>query len=446
MSPPATGTLLVVSGTRPKADVAGALQARLGQAVACCEAEYAAVVAGIRGLVAEGAQRLVILPLDLKLEPDQAIPEAVRWVSRRWPFLTFHAGPPLTWPEWVSCLKASAVEALATSAQTAVLIVGPGWPRPLDNANVARLAQVLREASNFARVDHAFLDVPYPDVPSAIEVVARLGLSSLVVVPWLLDATGEQRLADQVQSAAQSLRVVVAGNPLAQPVLVDILAAHHKAGLADTSYLAPTWPEIQAEIAQSLGPVHHSSPAEAAQLAELDRKLNALLPPQYQGRYDEVRPESMGTAALKFNPDGTVAWDEIWTTFCDLALAGGPPHRGTLLEAVTAADAAAEPEKYQQVVAEIERGIRLVTGLPVVPSKVLGWVGVRCDSVDMAVWLMRAIIVENVMVRRDAEVLYLPAGPAFTLKREIKNVVTVLAKTVHYWTAHLVGRSGRPGA
>ena len=49
---------------------------------------------------------------------------------------------------------------------------------------------------------------------------------------------------------------------------------------------------------------------------------------------------------------------------------------------------------------------------------------------------MRAIVVENVMVRREREVLYLPAGPRFTLEGEIKNVVTVVAKTFHYWTQH----------
>src|SRR5262249_11194389 len=151
-------------------------------------------------------------------------------------------------------------------------------------------------------------------------------------------------------------------------------------------------------------------------------------------------PSSMGTAPLRFGPDGKVAWDEMWTSFCDLALAGGPPHRGTLLEAIPASDALAEPEKYQAALAEIERGIKLVTGLPVVPSKVAGWVGVRCDSEEMAVWVMRAILVENVMVRREGEVLYLPAGPRFTLKREIKNVVTVVAKTCHYWTSHILAR------
>jgi sirohydrochlorin cobaltochelatase len=85
---------------------------------------------------------------------------------------------------------------------------------------------------------------------------------------------------------------------------------------------------------------------------------------------------------------------------------------------------------------EIERGIQLVTGLPVVKSKSPGWVGVRCHDEAMAVWLLRAIIVENVMVRREGEVLYLPAGPAFRVHKEIKNVITAVAKSVHYWSAH----------
>jgi hypothetical protein len=54
----------------------------------------------------------------------------------------------------------------------------------------------------------------------------------------------------------------------------------------------------------------------------------------------------------------------------------------------------------------------------------------------MACWILRAIIVENVMFRSEGKVLYLPAGPGFTIKREIKNVITSVAKTVHYWKEH----------
>jgi sirohydrochlorin cobaltochelatase len=185
-------------------------------------------------------------------------------------------------------------------------------------------------------------------------------------------------------------------------------------------------------------PVTNRLPSpDVAGLEALDAKIKALLPSQYQHCYGDVKPVSMGSVGLKYGPDGTVAWDEIWTTFCDLALAGGPPHRGTLLEPVAPEDALGEPEKYQQVVEEIGRGLWLVTSLPVQPRIMPGWVGLRCDDETMAAWLVRAVVVENVIARQEQTVLLLPAGPHFRLEKEIKNIVTVVAKTCHYWTGHM---------
>jgi sirohydrochlorin cobaltochelatase len=175
----------------------------------------------------------------------------------------------------------------------------------------------------------------------------------------------------------------------------------------------------------------------AAELAALDAKVNALLPPRYQHCYTSVSPNSMGSAGLTYGPDGKVAWDEIWTTFCDLALAGGPPHRGRLLEPVSEAEVAADPGSYGNVVAEIGRAIRLTTGLPVVTGYAPGWVGVQCGSLQEAAWLQLAVTAENVSARRRQSILQLPAGPAFRVEKEIKNVVVALAKASHYWDGHL---------
>ena len=60
-----------------------------------------------------------------------------------------------------------------------------------------------------------------------------------------------------------------------------------------------------------------------------------------------------------------------------------------------------------------------------------------CDNEAMALWLLRAIIVENVSVRREENILFFPAGPHFKLEKEIKNVITVIAKTTHYWQEHV---------
>jgi hypothetical protein len=55
----------------------------------------------------------------------------------------------------------------------------------------------------------------------------------------------------------------------------------------------------------------------------------------------------------------------------------------------------------------------------------------------MAGWLVRAITMENVAVRVSGASVELPASPAFRLDKEIKNVVTVIAKTSHYWLGHM---------
>jgi sirohydrochlorin cobaltochelatase len=171
-------------------------------------------------------------------------------------------------------------------------------------------------------------------------------------------------------------------------------------------------------------------------LADLDGRLRAILPEQYQDSYDEVQPVSMGSAGLKYDQHGRVAWNEIWATFCDLAMAGGPPHKGTLLMPAPPAAIEAEPERYEKVLDEICRGIWMVTGLdPELTHP--GWISVPCPTETTADWLHRAIVMENVAARREGRYLELPAGPAFRIDKEIKNVVTVIAKTYHYWDGHM---------
>jgi hypothetical protein len=55
----------------------------------------------------------------------------------------------------------------------------------------------------------------------------------------------------------------------------------------------------------------------------------------------------------------------------------------------------------------------------------------------MAGWLARAIVMENVSVRYEGATIDLPAGPGYRLEKEIKNVITVIAKTCHYWLEHM---------
>jgi sirohydrochlorin cobaltochelatase len=174
-----------------------------------------------------------------------------------------------------------------------------------------------------------------------------------------------------------------------------------------------------------------------AALRALEARIRTILPEQYQDCYEDVQPVSMGSAALKYGSDGKVAWNEMWATFCDLAMAGGPPHKGTLLEPASRAEIDAQPDRYQQVVEEICRGIFMVTALPAKMSPIPGWVRVDCPTRGMSDWLVRAILMENVSARREGDALDLPAGPSYRIEKEIKNVVTSIAKTCHHWSGHI---------
>src|SRR5829696_8884708 len=101
------------------------------------------------------------------------------------------------------------------------------------------------------------------------------------------------------------------------------------------------------------------SHADRMALEELDARLQTILPEQYQDSYEEMAPVPMRSAGLKYGADGRVAWNEIWGSFCDLAMAGGPPHKGSLLEPGRGDDIGAQRDRYAEVAEEICRGVMM---------------------------------------------------------------------------------------
>jgi sirohydrochlorin cobaltochelatase len=142
----------------------------------------------------------------------------------------------------------------------------------------------------------------------------------------------------------------------------------------------------------------------------------------------------MASAPFRYRVDGEVDWGNMWDTFCDLALVGGPPHRGTMLEAPVNVDPGSEG--YRRVVTEITRGISEVSGLTAEAAEP-GWLRIACQSPAQARWLAEAILGENVAARYEATYFFVPIGDQFKVKGEIKNVITAVAKTTHYWDEHL---------
>jgi len=152
----------------------------------------------------------------------------------------------------------------------------------------------------------------------------------------------------------------------------------------------------------------------------------------------------MAAAPFLYRDDGRPDWGAMWGTFCELALYGGPPHRGE-----DSALLAPSPEDgilvLNDMVSEMRRGIMETTGLysePAPPS----WLAVTCHSKRMAAWMAAAIILENVDAKCEDEILYVPCGSDFELQNQVKSVITVVAKVNHYWQAHIAEQESRAAA
>lgn len=173
------------------------------------------------------------------------------------------------------------------------------------------------------------------------------------------------------------------------------------------------------------------------EIKDLNTRIRGLLPLAYHSCLETISPTSMGSAEMKYDAQGKVAWDEIWTTFCDLAMAGGPPHRGKFLAPSNPSVASKDLEKSKAVASEIQRGIKLTTGMNASFDDPLNWVFLECESENMAAWMHRAIVAENVFADHQSHLVRLPSSPSFRIEKEIKNVIVCVAKTWHYWDGHM---------
>jgi sirohydrochlorin cobaltochelatase len=275
-------------------------------------------------------------------------------------------------------------------------------------------------------VDAAFYGEATPDMASAIQRCVQSGVQRIVALPYLLyEPSLYQSIraqAQQIQTTYPHVEIVTAAHLGLHDGVIEAVNQRYQEAMTVSAIFGD---DLERQIRLSHGHTHGRQ---------------TILPPRYQDGA-AVSAAPMGASDLIYDADGRVAWDEIWGSFCDLALAGGPPHRGTLLEPVSPELVKNDPQRYQWVLAELERGIRMITGLPVITNAAPGWIGVQCADEDMALWLLRAIVVENISIRREDNVLYFPVGPHFRLEAEIKNIITVIAKTHHYWTEHVIATS-----
>jgi sirohydrochlorin cobaltochelatase len=370
-----------------------------------------------------GATQVTLLPLlvTMSLAERSTIQRLLNWLNTTYPQIRFSCAEPLHGQQLL--LQALAEQLpRPMAATTAILFVGHIDAHDQTSASeIARVARLFADQQPKRWVEYAFAGMTRPNLSEGIERCVRLGAHQIIVLPYWLFADRMYRFIDQ------QLQSLQARHPALPLVLPPALGAQSDIAAALLERYQATQ---QSALPQQPLPTHRSTPSAAS-----------ILPVRYQGNV-VVSAAPMAAADLQYDHEGRVAWDQIWgsddpeSPFCALALAGGPPHRGELLEPVSVDQVQADWEGYTRVVLELVRGIGMTTGLYSVMSRTPGWVGVQCEDEAMAIWLLRAIVVENVCVRREGSILFVPAGPDFRLEYEIKNVITVLAKTHHYWKEH----------
>jgi len=428
------------------------------------EATFQSVVEWYR---AQGYQRFVVMPLGLEPFDLDELHSLLIWMQSLKHQVRIHVARGWTIKDWSDAFYPAIIDALCKSPEGNVRSLPGNKSLSGDKEGVlmlanegdsakgsgqdiglelAALAYHLQQQDESIDIRYAFLCSQKPSLAEAILRMDANRVNNVLVLHWRMKSNDIANSISQLGALHEvELSIEQAGfawtwNRISenQPNLARLLDHASWLHVAVGIYLdALATRSIERYFVPNQDGRESAGRKLGIGLLEVERRMDAMLPTEYQRRTDDVNSRSMGTASLPSDQFGEVPWDKIWTSFCDLAMAGGPPHRGKLLEAVEAQEVNANLPDYESVVQEIRRGIEMVTGLQTHRADSLGWVGISCDNEAMAIWLMRAIIVENVIVRREGKILFLPAGPTFRVKKEIKNVITSVAKTVHYWRAHL---------
>ncbi len=332
---------------------------------------------------------------------------------------------------------------------TIVLLIGRGTSDPDANADVYKLGRLLWEGRAGKGVEVAFTSLTHPTIPEGIARCVALGARHVVVAPlFLFTGVLVRRIYAHVETEAAHYSDVafevaahLGGDPLIADLFTDRIS-EAEAGAVHMSCDVCVYRTPSFGFEDRVGLPRHSDAHHG--LRGIDGMLDVIphthsygLPPPLAipatpAVASGVRP--MSSAPMQYAPDGSVDWGTMWDSFCALAQDGGPPHRGTMLESGIESDP--DSADYCAAAAEIVCGIAAVSGLIAAPSTT-GWIAVHCPSASMATWLCAAILQENIAARAERFILFVPVGDHFRVTKEIKNVITVIAKTTHYWEEHL---------
>lgn len=94
-----------------------------------------------------------------------------------------------------------AVSVHRPTERSALLLMVHGSPNPESNADVFRVAELIRQKRRYAAVTVAFMECNEPDIPAAIDSLVESGVHSITAVPFFLHAG--KHVADDLPTALE---------------------------------------------------------------------------------------------------------------------------------------------------------------------------------------------------------------------------------------------------
>jgi hypothetical protein len=344
---------------------------------------------GVRAALATGAEHVTAAPLLLSAVRlrEERVAEQFRTLGLRFPAVTFHIARSFDRAETARALTETTRELLAESKvrgePVATVILGHGG-NPNRRANLAGLTRWVFEAGDGGPVEFAFGVGAVPDLPAVLRQQAKLGIRAVVLAAgdWFAaEAANHWAAAAEPVARDLGIRLGVAAPFWRLSSVAASLRERVEFARKDLSLVPKVWDEVARELPTA---------AEEAELRSLREKIEAIPP------------------------------------------SGSTEDPGALLQPAMPDTVGRDPERYRAIMSEVENGLRQATGLATAPSQAPGWVGLPCADEEMTVWLLRAVVVENVMVRREGNVLFLPVDPAYG-PGEVRRLVGVVGRAVRFW-------------
>ncbi|WP_110515120.1 sirohydrochlorin chelatase [Herpetosiphon llansteffanensis] len=184
-------------------------------------------------LVEQGATEISVLPYFLidGYFVQVTLRQQVEQIASHYPSVAFNLAPAFgEHPALAQLVQKRADQAWPAREydQAGLLILVHGSPQPASNAPIQAVAERVRQATPWAKVQVCFMDLNEPSIPDALDALIEQGLEQIVAVPYFIQFGSHVRedLPELIQAGRERhahAQIVLAQHLDYDELLIDVL-------------------------------------------------------------------------------------------------------------------------------------------------------------------------------------------------------------------------------